>query len=74
MVAVLVLADRIFGRSLTRGEHQEFKAALLRDVDRIEKRLDYIEQSRPTTGQLGEAIAGIREQISHMRLLAKNGH
>jgi hypothetical protein len=31
---------------------QGLKTDFNRDVDRIEKRLDYIEQTRPTTGEL----------------------
>jgi hypothetical protein len=70
LVSVLVAFSRTLDKSLSIREHEEFsknvkerveglKHDFNRDVDRLERRLDYIEQTRPTTGEL-EARMGPR--------------
>jgi hypothetical protein len=63
LVSVLVAFSRSMDKSLSIREHEEFskntkermeglKNDFNRDIDRIELRLNYIEQTRPTTGEL----------------------
>jgi hypothetical protein len=36
-VAIIVAAERMFGKSLTRYEHQEFQKAVYRELDDVKK-------------------------------------
>lgn len=62
-IAVITLFIKLFDKSLSIREHDEFRQALRdqfalmneqikRDINRLEHRLDVIEQTRPTTGEL----------------------
>jgi hypothetical protein len=62
-VALASMFSRSFDKSLTIREHEEFRASINaglaqlradmhRDNDRIERRVDVLEQTRPTTGEL----------------------
>jgi hypothetical protein len=51
MSAISILA-RAFDKSLSIREHEEFSKNVHRDTDRIERRIELIEQTRPTTGEL----------------------
>ena len=74
LVSVLVAFSRTMDKSLSIREHEEFskntkerieglKQDFIRDVTRVEHRLDYIEQTRPTTGEL-EARMGLWNSTS----------
>ncbi len=44
--------DKNTDKSLSIREHEAYKAAVDRDIHRVEGRLGHIEQTRPTTGEL----------------------
>lgn len=51
-ISALGLVDRLLSKALTRSEHEEFKTAVYRDFNRVERRIELVEQTRPTTGEL----------------------
>jgi len=62
-VSLFAILSRALDKSLSIREHEEFRGNMKdqfslireqakRDGDRIEKRLDVLEQTRPTTGEL----------------------
>ena len=73
VVATLVALDRVLSRGLSIREHDEFKSRMLRDLDRIDRQIDFIAQTRPTAGQLQDAINNLKEQILIVRSSVSNG-
>lgn len=72
-IAALVALDRLLSRGLSIREHDEFKARILRELDRIDRQIDFIAQTRPTAGQLQDAINNVKEQLMVVRTGVKNG-
>jgi hypothetical protein len=52
VVSALVAFSRTLDKSLSIREHEEFSKSVHRDIDRVERRIELIEQTRPTTGEL----------------------
>jgi hypothetical protein len=66
-IGAVTIFSRMFDKSLSLREHEEFKRAIndaitlnrkqfQREVDRIEDRIKILEQTRPTTGELEARI------------------
>ena len=57
VLALLSLLIRTFDKSLTIREHDEYKRAVVREIDRLESRINRLEETRPTTGELEARIS-----------------
>ena len=55
-IALLSLFSRTLDKSLTIREHDEYKRAVVREIDRLESRINRLEETRPTTGELEARI------------------
>lgn len=77
-VAGLTLLARLLDKSLTVREHDEYRKGmerhaettrlqLVRDIDRLEKQLSILEQTRPTTGELKTTADNVKEQIAEIK-------
>ena len=75
VLSTITVLARMFDRSLSIREHDEFKRGvernmdglqreMQRELDRIENRIQHIEQTRPTTSELSGRLDGLREQIT----------
>jgi vacuolar-type H+-ATPase subunit D/Vma8 len=60
VVSVLVAFSRSLDKSLSIREHEEFSKSVHRDIDRVERRIELIEQTRPTTGELEARMGQVR--------------
>lgn len=70
-LAAIAFLSRSFDKSLSIREHDEFRASVTRELarmrddyhrddERMERRLDVLEQTRPTTGELEAKIRAER--------------
>ena len=50
--SVLTFLARMADKGLSIREHEAYKEAVSRDIQRVEDRLLHLEQTRPTTGEL----------------------
>ncbi len=62
-VSVLTLVSRAMDKSLSIREHEAYKAAVDRDIHRVEARLQLLEQTRPTTGELEILAESLNKRI-----------
>ncbi len=77
--ALLVSIFAVFARSqektqeknLSIREHEAYKAAVDRDIHRVENRLSHIEQTRPTTGELEILSEALNKRIDEMHRSTK---
>jgi uncharacterized protein YqgV (UPF0045/DUF77 family) len=71
LVAIFAALSRVLEKSLSVREHEEFRAGIARELaqiridyhrddERMERRLDVLEQTRPTTGELEAKIRAER--------------
>jgi hypothetical protein len=55
--------DRVLDTKAPTKRVKEYKKDLLRDLRHLARRLELIETTRPTTGELQGAASGIKEQV-----------
>jgi hypothetical protein len=78
-IAALALMDRMLSKNLTIREHDEYRKGAerttdglqegyRREVDRLEQRLNIIEATRPTAGELQQISANLKEQINEIKV------
>ena len=65
-IAGFSLISRMLDKSLSIREHDEYRKAVERDILRVEKRLDFIEQSRPSNDTLGEVSSSLKARIENL--------
>ena len=79
-LAALSLFDKRFDKSLSIREHDEYrkgaekgmdglKAQFERDIDRVETRMDLIESTRPTAGELKTHIEAISDRLAKVEYI-----
>ena len=66
-VAGFTLIAKLLDNSLSVREHEEFKEHTRRDVERIEKRIELIEQTRPSSGELKGITDGLKDQLRELK-------
>jgi hypothetical protein len=67
IIAALVAVRSALNEGISVREYVEFKERMNRDIDRIEIQVRFIEQTRPSSGQLQDAINNIKDQLRNMR-------
>ncbi len=71
LFAALSLLMRLTDKSLSIREHEAYKSAVERDIQRVENRLGQLEGTRPTTGELEILSESLNKRIDE---LAKLNH
>lgn len=66
-VAVLSIFIRSFEKSLSIREYETYRNSVRADIERVEKRLQHLEQSRPTTGELQILAEGLNKRIDELK-------
>ena len=78
-LSALAVVIRTFDKSLSIREHDEFKKGVeraldgvqrevWREMDKLEHRVQVLEQTRPTTGELSGLTTGIKEQLEEVKV------
>ncbi len=66
VVSLLVLVSRGMDKSLSIREYESYREAIGRDIERVERRLQLLEQTRPTTGELEILAESLNKRIDHI--------
>lgn len=67
--SALGLLTRAFDKNLSIREYETYRKSVQNDIERLERRLGHLEQTRPTTGELQILADGINKRIDEMRKL-----
>ncbi len=62
-VSILTLVSRATDKSLSIREYEAYRTAVQRDIQRVEHRLQLLEQTRPTTGELEILAESLNKRI-----------
>jgi hypothetical protein len=62
-LSALNLLTRSLDKSLSIREHEAHRDAVQRDIERVENRLERLEQTRPTTGELEILSEALNKRI-----------
>ncbi len=65
-LSAIALLNKAFDKNLSIREHEAYKAAVDRDIQRVEGRLNNIERTRPTVGELEILSESLNKRIDHM--------
>ncbi len=71
-LSAIALLNRAFDKSLSIREHEAYKAAVERDIHRVEGRLNNIESTRPTVGELEILAESLNKRIDHINTIRRN--
>jgi methylthioribose-1-phosphate isomerase len=82
-IAALSLLDRLLDKSLSLREHEEYRKGVersmdtmrneyIRELDRIDKHISIIEQSRPTASELQNVSSGLQNQITEVKEIQRD--
>jgi hypothetical protein len=63
VISILALLSRTLDKSLSIREYESYRSGVDRDIQRIERRLQLIEQTRPTTGELEILAESLNKRI-----------
>jgi len=77
-VSVLTLVSKFLDKSLTIREHDEYRKGVerttdglqeqfWREFDKLESRLNFIDQTKPSSGQLQDATSNLKEQLAELK-------
>ena len=66
VISILALLSRTLDKSLSIREYESYRSGVDRDIQRIERRLQLIEQTRPTTGELEILAESLNKRIDAM--------
>ena len=65
-LSLFVAVGRSLDKSLSIREHEAHRDAVQRDIHRVEARLNHIEQTRPTTGELEILAEALNKRIDEL--------
>ncbi len=71
-LSAIALLNRAFDKSLSIREHEAYKQAVDRDIQRVEGRLNNIERTRPTVGELEILAESLNKRIDHINTIRRN--
>lgn len=71
-LATLTLITRSFDKNLSIREHEAHRDAVQRDINRVEMRLNHLEQTRPTTGELEILAEALNKRMDELRNRAQH--
>jgi methylthioribose-1-phosphate isomerase len=67
VISALTLIGRSFDKNLTIREYETYSNAVRSDIERVEKRLQHLEQTRPTTGELQILADSINKRMDELK-------
>ncbi len=67
LISLLALVSRSLDKNLSIREHEAHRDAVQRDVHRVEMRLNHLEQTRPTTGELEILAEALNKRIDEIQ-------
>ena len=81
-IAAISLLDRLLDKSLSIREHDEYRKGVerttdglrneyIREIDRMDGRLNTIEQTRPTASELQSVSTGLQNQITEIKQIIR---
>ena len=65
-VSLISVLTRALDKNLSIREHEAHRDAVQRDIHRVEIRLNHIEQTRPTTGELEILAEALNKRIDEL--------
>ncbi len=66
VVSIISVLSRTLDKNLSIREHEAHRDAVQRDIHRVEVRLNHIEQTRPTTGELEILAEALNKRMDEM--------
>jgi hypothetical protein len=66
-ISVISVISRSLDKSLSIREHEAHRDAVQRDIHRVEIRLNHIEQTRPTTGELEILSDALNKRVDEIK-------
>ncbi len=66
VVSIISVLSRTLDKNLSIREHEAHRDAVQRDIQRVEVRLNHIEQTRPTTGELEILADAINKRMDEI--------
>jgi hypothetical protein len=67
LISVVHFVTRSMDKSLSIREHEADQTAISRDIKRIEDRIDRLEETRPTTGELKIVAEMVNKRLDELR-------
>ncbi len=65
-ISIISVLSRTLDKNLSIREHEAHRDAVQRDIHRVEVRLNHIEQTRPTTGELEILAEALNKRMDEM--------
>ncbi len=65
-ISIISVISRSLDKNLSIREHEAHRDAVQRDIHRVEGRLNQLERTRPTTGELEILSDALNKRIDHM--------
>ena len=65
-ISLISVLTRALDKNLSIREHEAHRDAVQRDIQRVELRLNHIEQTRPTTGELEILAEALNKRIDEL--------
>ena len=66
-ISIISIVSRSLDKNLSIREHEAHRDAVQRDIDRVESRLNQLERTRPTTGELEILAEALNKRIDEWR-------
>ncbi len=66
VVSLITAVSKSLDKNLSIREHEAHRDAVQRDIHRVEVRLNHLEQTRPTTGELEILAEALNKRIDEM--------
>ncbi len=66
-ISIISVLSRTLDKNLSIREHEAHRDAVQRDIYRVEVRLNHLEQTRPTTGELEILAEALNKRMDEMK-------
>ena len=67
VISVVAVLMKAFDKNLSIREHEAYREAIARDIARVETRLQHLEQTRPTTGELEILAEALNKRMDEIK-------
>ena len=67
VISLMSLLMKTFDKNLSIREHEAYREAVARDIARVEIRLQHLEQTRPTTGELEILAEALNKRMDEIK-------
>ncbi len=74
-ISIISVLSRTLDKNLSIREHEAHRDAVQRDIHRVEVRLNHLEQTRPTTGELEILAEALNKRMDELqRSISKSAY